>query len=60
MPTEQEYWRTLDAPFTEPDDWQPIPGTCSRCGQPAYLGTRRWWHLGTVCPPKRPADFIPD
>jgi hypothetical protein len=54
-------WRALDAPFTPDDDWQPVPGTCSRCGQPAYLGISRWWHLGAVCPSRgRAADFLPD
>jgi hypothetical protein len=56
----EDEWRALDAPFMDPDEWDPIPGHCSRCGQPAYLGIRRWWHLGAVCRPSKPAKFIPD
>lgn len=53
-------WRALDDPFGLDEDWQPIPGTCSRCGQPAALGTRRWWHLDAPCPARgRTATFIP-
>ena len=60
--------RALDAPFTPPADWDPIPGTCSRCGGRAWLGETRWWHDGPTCrarPTGRitqpvPAEFIPD
>lgn len=54
-------WRSLDAPFTLRDDWDPIPGTCSRCGAKAWLGITKWWHDdGKVCPSRKPADFLPD
>jgi hypothetical protein len=64
----RDLWRALDAPFHPGPDWQPIPGTCSRCGQAAALGTRRWWHLGPACRARRAdhltaprsAEFIPD
>lgn len=57
----QAEWHALDAPFTPFGDWDPIPGTCSRCGQPAWLGERRWWHDGESCPSRgRPAEFVPD
>lgn len=61
-PSSPEHWRALDAPFTPPDEWQPIPGTCTRCGQPAWLGERRWWHDGPPCPAgyRRGAEFQPD
>lgn len=60
--------RAIDAPFTAPTEWQPIPGTCSRCGQPSWLGETRWWHDGPTCrarPADRPtapvpAEFIPN
>jgi hypothetical protein len=53
-------WHALDAPFTTWDTWQPAPGTCSRCGQPAEQGTTRWWHLDTPCTDRgRPARFVP-
>jgi hypothetical protein len=57
--------RALDAPFAQPAEWKPIPGTCSRCGQRAWLGERRWWHQGPTCRPAStirpvPAEFIPD
>lgn len=58
--TDDTTWRALDAPFIPEDDWRPIPGRCSRCGNPAYLGVSRWWHLGPVCRPTRPANFLPD
>ena len=55
-----EHWRTLDAPFTA-DGWQPTPGTCSRCGQPAWRGQHIWWHQDQPCPSRgRPAAFLPD
>ncbi|MEU8920314.1 hypothetical protein AB0D10_05160 [Kitasatospora sp. NPDC048545] len=60
--------RALDAPFTLPAAWTPIPGTCSRCGARAWLGEQRWWHQGPTCrarPTNRvtapvTAEFIPD
>jgi len=63
-----EPWRAVDAPFTTPDEWDPIPGTCSRCGRRAFLGETRSWHDGPPCRARRtdkltqpvPAEFIPD
>jgi hypothetical protein len=53
--------RALDAPFTIPDEWAPIPGRCSRCGGDAELGETKWWHLGGPCPARgRVAEFLPD
>ncbi len=53
-------WRALDAPFTQAG-WQPIPGHCSRCGQPAWLGETKWWHDGAACRHDwRTAEFLPD
>jgi hypothetical protein len=53
--------RALDAPFTPPAEWDPIPGRCSRCGGDAELGERRWWHLGERCQSRGlPAEFVPD
>lgn len=53
--------RALDAPFTVPDDWAPIPGRCSRCGGDAELGETSWWHLDEPCPARgRVAEFLPD
>ena len=53
--------RALDAPFTTPDEWDPIPGTCTRCGADAWLGERRWWHDKEPCPSRgMPAEFLPD
>jgi hypothetical protein len=53
-------WQALDAPFTPYEDWQPAPGTCSRCGAPAERGLTRWWHLDTPCPARgRTAHFTP-
>jgi hypothetical protein len=53
--------RALDAPFTPPDEWDTIPGRCSRCGQPAELGETKWWHVGETCPSRgRPSEFHPD
>jgi hypothetical protein len=65
--TADPQWRALDAPFAPAGEWDPIPGTCSRCGQSAALGERRWWHLGPPCQAKRAdrltaprtAEFIP-
>ena len=54
-------WHSLDAPFTVLPDWDPIPGTCSRCNGRAWLGESRWWHDGQPCPARgRIADFLPD
>lgn len=54
-------WHAVDAPFTPLNDWDPIPGACSRCGQPARLGERRWWHDGAPCASRgRTAEFLPD
>jgi hypothetical protein len=54
-------WRAIDAPFALLGDWDPIPGRCSRCGQPAWLGESRWWHDGEPCPSRgRTAEFLPD
>lgn len=56
----QAEWRAIDAPFAL-NDWEPLPGRCSRCGQPAWLGERRWWHDGEPCPSRgRGAEFLPD
>lgn len=53
--------RALDAPFTPFYEWEPIPGRCSRCGQAAWLGERRWWHDKEPCPSRGlAADFLPD
>ncbi|MFD0405605.1 hypothetical protein [Kitasatospora sp. NPDC127116] len=60
-------WRALDAPFN-PGAWKPIPGTCSRCRRPAWLGELRWWHEGATCRARHTdritapvaAEFIPD
>ncbi|MFC1418583.1 hypothetical protein [Streptacidiphilus cavernicola] len=60
-PKPDDAWRAIDAPFRPRDDWQPIPGACSRCGERAWLGETRWWHhTGRACPSRRPAEFIPD
>lgn len=57
----QAEWRALDAPFALLGDWDPIPGTCSRCGARAWLGETRWWHDGTACPSRgRRAEFVPE
>lgn len=54
-------WHAVDAPFTPLNDWDPIPGHCSRCGGRAWLGQTRWWHDGPVCPSRgMPAEFLPD
>jgi hypothetical protein len=54
-------WHAIDAPFIPLGDWDPIPGTCSRCGERAWLGETRWWHVLQPCPSRgRPADFVPD
>lgn len=54
--------RALHSPFILPDDWDPIPGTCSRCGNPALLIESGWHHDGRGCDPRRAgrAEFIPD
>ncbi|MEV8324524.1 hypothetical protein [Kitasatospora sp. NPDC056731] len=60
-------WRAIDAPFSA-GSWDPIPGTCSRCGRPAWLGESHWWHDGPPCRARRTdhitapvtAEFIPD
>jgi len=53
--------RALDAPFTPPDEWDPIPGTCSRCGAKAELGETKWWHIDQPCQARgRTAEFLPD
>jgi hypothetical protein len=65
---EPDRWRALDAPFADPAEWEPTPGTCSRCGRRAWLGERRWWHDGPTCRARRvdhitapvPAEFVPD
>lgn len=55
-------FRHVVAPFTVPDDWDPIYGTCSRCGGPAVLIETGWHHDGHACDPRRAeaAQFIPD
>ncbi|MCW7941677.1 hypothetical protein AAW14_06440 [Streptomyces hygroscopicus] len=54
-------WHAVDAPFTPLTDWDPIPGRCSRCGQPAWLGESRWWHDLAPCKDRGlPAEFLPD
>ena len=52
-------WRAVDAPFAL-NDWEPLPGRCSRCGKPAWLGETRWWHDGEPCRSTRPAEFLSD
>lgn len=58
--TQDDPARALHSPFTLPDDWDPIPGTCSRCGRDAWCDEGRWWHDGDACPPTRAAEFLPD
>lgn len=54
--------RAFREPFRLPDDWNPIPGRCSRCGNPALLVEDRWWHDASACDPRKAAaaEFIPD
>ncbi len=53
--------RALVAPFKIPDDFDPIPGTCSRCGGDAWCDEGRWWHDGPSCRANGPtAEFLPD
>ena len=54
--------RAIHAPFCLPDDWDPIYGTCSRCGNPALLVETGWHHDGKGCDPRKAgtAEFIPD
>lgn len=57
-----DMFRAVREPFSLPDDWNPIFGHCSRCGNPAVLNEDRWWHDGKGCDPRKagPAEFIPD
>lgn len=60
-----EHWHALDAPFTNPADWWDalIPGICTACGQDAWHGLLRWWHVDIrQCPDGkfRPPGFSPD
>lgn len=53
--------RALHAPFTLPENFDPIPGHCSRCGGPALCDEGRWWHDGPSCRANGPvAEFVPD
>ena len=54
--------RALVAPFTPAPDWDPIYGSCSRCGADAVLIETGWHHDGVSCDPRRAeaAQFIPD
>lgn len=60
--TQDDPARALHSPFTLAEDWDPIPGTCSRCGGPALLIESGWHHDGRGCDPRRAmaAEFIPD
>lgn len=59
MQLTQAEWRALDAPFAL-NDWDPIPGTCSRCGRAAWLGETRWWHDLEPCASRgQGAEFVP-
>jgi hypothetical protein len=60
--TQDDPARALIAPFTLPQDWDPIPGTCSRCHRPALLTETGWHHDGHGCDPRKAgaARFIPD
>jgi len=62
QPTPDSVGRALSAPFLTPVDFTPIPGTCSRCGGPAWLGERRWWHDDEPCRARygQTAEFLPD
>lgn len=61
VPQPDDAWRAIDAPFRHRAEWHPIAGTCSRCGERAWLGETRWWHAnGQPCPSRRPAEFLPD
>ena len=61
MTQHDEPARALDAPFALPDDWDPIPSTCSRCGGDAWLGETKWWHDKETCAGRGPtAEFQPD
>lgn len=54
--------RALVAPFTPAPDWDPIYGSCSRCGADAVLIETGWHHDGVGCDPRKAvaAEFIPD
>ena len=54
--------RALVAPFTVPADWDPVYGSCSRCGADAVLIESGWHHDGVGCDPRKAAaaEFIPD
>ncbi len=60
--TDDTPFRALVAPFTVPDDFDPIFGSCSRCGGDAILIESGWHHDGKGCDPHRAeaAQFIPD
>lgn len=56
----QDQARAVREPFVLPEDWNPIPGHCSRCRRPALLVEDRWWHAsGGACDPSKhaPAEF---
>lgn len=60
--TQDDPARALNAPFTLPAEWDPIPGRCSRCNRPALLSEGRWWHDGPSCTYRygNTAEFLPD
>jgi hypothetical protein len=55
-------WRAVVSPFKIPDDFDPIPGRCSRCQGEAWCDEGKWWHDGLSCAPRygAVAEFIPD
>lgn len=60
--TQDDPRRAVHSPFTPIDQWDPIFGTCSRCGRPAVLIETGWHHDGAGCDPRKAeaAQFIPD
>ena len=54
--------RALVAPFTPLPDWDPVYGSCSRCGADAVQVESGWHHDGVGCDPRKAsaAKFIPD
>lgn len=54
--------RAVRDPFRLAEDWDPLYGHCSKCGNLAVLVEDRWWHDGAGCDPRKagPAEFILD